>query len=98
MAEQQPHEDLLKRRFEPVSDWRPARTAPLSAQIKAAVGGAMDDALKKLEGLEPITEEARDKIKEIASLAEDVASRSSNEARSFVAKALETVAEKIKPD
>jgi uncharacterized protein YoxC len=61
----------------------------------------LDQAQKTKEALEkklePFTDEAGAKIKELASLIEDVASKSSKEARSFIAKTLSSVAEKIKP-
>ena len=88
--------ELWKRKFEPISDWKPApRTSGNSgggskSPFDEAFGEAQKakESLKKI--LKPISDVAKEKIKEMAS-------KSSKEARSFLAKTLESVAEKIKP-
>ncbi len=90
--------DLLKRKYEPFTDYRPADEG---SALKALWNDTVEQAQKGKEALEkklePFTEDAGVKIKEFASLIEDVASKSSKEARSFLAKTLEAVAQKIKP-
>lgn len=91
MSEEKDLSEILKRKYEPVSDWRPARsdTSPLES-----LKGFFADTL---ETLEPLSEEAKSKIKTAAEVLEDVAERSSTEARSVLARALEKLAEKVKP-
>ena len=50
-----------------------------------------------VKALEPIAVEARDKIRDVTSVLDEAAGKSSVEVRSFVAKTLESMAEKIKP-
>jgi len=96
MAEKSPGEELWKRTYEPISGWKPARSESTSV-----VGGAFNEVYKAKESLtkllEPLSEDAKDKIKEVARIVEDLAGRSSREARSLLAKTLETIADKIKP-
>jgi len=96
MAERTPGEELWKRTYEPISDWKPARPAGGSV-----IGGAVNEVYKAKESLtkllEPLSEDAKEKVKEVARIVEDLAGRSSREARSLLAKTLETIAEKIKP-
>jgi hypothetical protein len=88
--------DLWKRKYEPFSDWRPATTSSRSL---------LEDSLREAQNLketlkntlEPLAGDAKVKIKEMASVLEEVASKSSKETRSFLAKSLESIAEKIKP-
>ncbi len=94
--------ELWKRKFEPISDWKPApQTSGISNGAKSLFDEAFGEAQKAKESLkkilEPFSDEAKGKIKEMASVLDDVASKSSKEARSFLAKTLEAVAEKIKP-
>lgn len=91
MAEDKSRSELLKRKFEPVSDWRPAKAMTLTDRIKSSVSEAIEDA-------QELTEDAKVKIGKAASLVEEVAGKSSKEARSFLSKALATLADKIKPD
>jgi hypothetical protein len=94
--------ELWKGKFEPISDCKPASQAsgnsggPKSL-FDEAFGGAQKakESLKKI--LEPFSDRAKGKIKETASVLDEMASRSSKEARSFFSKTLESVAEKIKP-
>lgn len=88
--------ELLKRKYEPFSDWRPAAGAYRSV-LEDPVGEAQKfkESLKKT--LEPLAEDALVKIKEMAVVIEEVASRSSKETRSFLAKTLTSLAEKVKP-
>jgi hypothetical protein len=95
-------EELLSRKHEPFTDWQPAKEqSDVTQGLKNLLNDTVDQAHKTKEALEkklePFTEEAGAKIKEFATLIEDVASKSSKEARSFIAKTLETVAQKIKP-
>ncbi len=94
--------DLLKRKFEPISDWRPAKSEPsIVSGIRSVLSDALEEAQKVKETLEkvlePFSEDAKKKIKNAASILEETASKSSGEARSFLAKTLEALAEKIKP-
>ena len=61
--------------------------------IEEALGEAQKakESLKK--ALEPFSDEAKDKIKDMAAVIDEVASKSSKEARSFLAKTLQAVAE-----
>jgi hypothetical protein len=99
MAENESITEILKRKYEPFTDWKPV------CQCKSAGGGFLDEALEEAKKgkesiekfLEPLTEDARKKIRDAASTIEEVAEKSSREARSFLAKSLETLAGKIKP-
>ena len=88
--------ELWKRKFEPISDWKPApQPSGNSGGSKSPFDEAFGEAQKAKESLKkmlkPFSDVAKGKIKEIAS-------KSSKEARSFLAKTLESVAEKIKPN
>jgi len=94
--------ELWKRKFEPITDWKPApQTFGNSGGSKSLVDEEFGEAqkpkgsLKKI--LEAFSDEAKGKIKEMASVLDEAASKSSKEARSFLAKTIESVAEKIKP-
>ena len=94
--------ELLKRKFEPISDWRPAgQTTGSGEAAKLLFQEALEDAKKKgdslAKSLEPLTEDAKVKIKEFAGFMEEFAGKSPNEVRSFLANALESLAAKIKP-
>lgn len=94
--------DLWKKKFEPISDWKPApQSSESSGGAKSMFDEAFGEAQKAKDSLmkilEPFSDEAKGKIKEMASVLDDVASKSSKEARSFLAKTLESMAEKIKP-
>lgn len=99
MDEKTPGEELWRRSYGPISDWKPARPSP--GEGRSVIGGAFDEVYKAKESitklLEPLSEEAKDKIKEVARVVDDLAGRSSREARSLLAKTLETIAEKIRP-
>jgi len=92
-------EELWKRKYEPVSDWKPA--TPTSGEGRSVVGGAYEEVQKAKETvakiLEPLSEEARTKLKEVVRVVDDLAGRSSREARSMLANALEAIAGRIKP-
>ena len=94
--------ELWKRKFEPISDWKPAPQTSRDSGAKSLFEDVLGEAQKARESLkkalEPFSDDAKGKIKEMASVMEEVASKSSKEARSFLAKTLESVAEKIKPD
>jgi len=96
MSEKSQGQELWKRKYEPFSDWRPAPSSYKSV-IEDSLKEAqkLKDTLKKT--LEPFAEDAMGKIKEMASVLEEVASKSSIETRVFLAKTLESIAEKIKP-
>jgi hypothetical protein len=93
---------LWRRKFEPVTDWRPA---PQSSSSTGDSKSVFEDPWRKaqeateslVKALQPIAVEARDKIKDMTSVLDEAAGKSSVEVRSFVAKTLETMAEKIKP-
>ncbi|MBI5252489.1 MAG: hypothetical protein HY912_23590 [Desulfomonile tiedjei] len=102
MNEKQTGSELWRRKFEPVTDWKPASESSGAysgprAMIEDALAGIgkSKDALTK--ALEPFSEEARTKIKDMVGVLDDVASKSSTEARSFLANILAVMAEKIKP-
>ena len=88
--------ELWKRKFEPFSDWRPA-SSPFRAVLEDPLGEAqkLKDSLRKT--LEPLAVDAKDKIKEMAAVLDEMAAKSSTETRAFLAKTLESIAEKIKP-
>jgi hypothetical protein len=94
--------ELWRRKFEPVTDWRPARQTSSSTDAsKSVLGDPLGNAQKAAESLvkalQPIATEARDKIKDVTSALDEAAGKSSVEVRSFIAKTLESMAEKIKP-
>jgi uncharacterized protein with gpF-like domain len=100
MTENNSNPELLKRKFEPISDWKPAEST--SSNVDKMISEAVKTAQKSLESLgkslEPYSEEATNKIKEMASSLDGVVGKSSKEARSWLSKTLETLAEKVKPD
>ena len=103
MNAQNQESELWKRKFGPVTDWRPASGASRSAGGAKSVfddglAQAQSAAVSLVKMLEPIAVEARDKIKDITSVLDQTVSKSSTEARSFVAKTLEAMAAKIKPE
>jgi hypothetical protein len=90
--------ELLKRKFEPVSDWRPAKesSGPLNS-VKGVVS-ALEKTLQTVEqALGPFSDDARARMREVVTTVGDVADKSSTEARSALSKALSVLAEKIKP-
>jgi hypothetical protein len=94
--------ELWKRKFEPFTDWKPAlQSSGTSAGSKSLfdeVPGEPQKPRGSLKNiLEAFSDEAEGKIKKMASVLDEVASKSSKEARSFLAKTIESVAEKIKP-
>jgi len=102
MSEKQTESELWRRKFEPISDWRPAGgtwgapSGPRAVLEEALEGiGKGKDALTKM--LEPFSEEAKVKIKDMIGVLDEVASKSSTEARSFLANLLQGMAEKIRP-
>lgn len=100
MGDNDKQSDLLKRKFEPVSDWKPAEQS--SGGVEGAIKEAIKSVQKSLQSLEkqlePYSEEATTKIKEMTSSLDGVVGKSSKDARSWLAKTLETLAEKVKPD
>ncbi len=98
MGEKPDLSELLKRKFEPVSDWRPAKesTGPLSS-VKGIVS-ALEKMMQSAEQtLGPFSDDAKAKMKEVVTTVGEVADKSSTEARSVLSKALTVLAEKIKP-
>lgn len=99
MSEKDPLSEILGRKFGPVSDWKPASQG---GSVGQGLKSILDEAQKGMESIEklldPFAEDAKAKIRGAAATLEDVAAKSSKEARSFLAKALEAVAEKIKPE
>ena len=98
MAERNSKEDLLKKKFGPISDWKPKEQ---TSGLETFVSDAIDNAQKGLESLiksvELLTDEADARIKKMATSLESTAGQSSKEAREWMAKTLEGLAEKIKP-
>lgn len=102
MSDEKFRSELLMRKFEPVSDWKPAgEKADITQTLKSIFNETVEQAQKRKESLEkalgPLTDDAWTKIKDMAALMEDTTVKSSKEARSFLAKTLEAMAEKIKP-
>ena len=99
MDTQNQEPELWRRKFEPFSDWRPASE---SSPSTGTYGAALEDSVAKareslINVLKPVAEEARGRFKDITSALDDMAAKSSNEIRTFVAKTLESMAEMIKP-
>ncbi len=94
--------ELLMRKFEPISDWKPAGVrSDITQTFKSIFNETLEEAQKRKEVLEralgPMALEAWTKIQDMAGFLEDTTIKSSKEARSFLAKTLEAVAEKLKP-
>ena len=94
--------ELLMRKFEPISDWRPVEpSSEMTQTLRSIFDETLDQAQKRKEAWEkalgPMTEEAGTKIKDMARFLEGAAVKSSKEARSFLAKAFEAMAERIRP-
>lgn len=102
MTDEKLLKELLKRKFDPVSDWRPAKSASLADRLRSTFGETVEDAQELVDALEkaldPLTDEAKSRMKEAASLVGEAAAKSSKEARSLLAKALQTLADKVKPE
>lgn len=102
MDEHETESELWKRKFEPISDWKPAGepSGPFSG-ARGVLEGAIEgiekgkDALTRMVG--PLSEEAKTKITDALGVLEDVAVKSSTEARSSLANLLEAMAQKIRP-
>jgi hypothetical protein len=102
MEEDNLRKELLKRKFGPISGWRPAtQRADLAQTLKSVFGDTVEQAQKRREALEkalgPLAGEASARIRDLASFLEEKAEKSSKEARSFLAKTLEAMAERLKP-
>jgi len=102
MNEKKTEPELWRRKFEPVTDWKPvAGTSGGSSGARAFLDEALEglgkskDAVTKM--LEPFSEDARTKIKDMAGVVEEVASKSSTEARTFLANILGALEQKIRP-
>jgi hypothetical protein len=94
--------ELWKRKFEPISDRKSTeQTSGSSVDPKSGFDEALGEAQKAQTSvhkiLEALSDGAKGKIKETVSVLDGMASKSSKEARSFLAKTLESVAERIKP-
>ncbi len=98
MGEKPDLSELLKRKFGPVSDWKPASqsSGPLSS-VKGLVSALENVMQSAEETLGPLSDDARARVREVLNTAGEVADRSSTEARSAISKALSVLAEKIKP-
>jgi hypothetical protein len=102
MEDEKFRSELLKRKFGPISDWRPAgERSDITQTLRSLFNETLDQAQKRKESLEkalgPLTDEAGAKIRDMAQFLEQTAAKSSKEARSFLAKILEAMANKIKP-
>ncbi len=94
--------ELWRRKFEPVTDWRPA---PQTSRSSGTSKSLFEDTLRQaqnateslVKALQAIAVETRDKVKDVVPVLDEAASKSSVEVRSFVAKTLGSLAEKIKP-
>jgi len=102
MDEKQSGSELWRRKFDPISEWKPAGATPGAfsgprAVLEEALEGLEKgkDALTKM--LEPFSEEAKTKIKDMVGVLDDVASKSSTEARTFLANILGAMSDKIRP-
>jgi hypothetical protein len=92
--------ELWKRKFGPISDWKQASQAPGNLGASKLLFGEAQEAMGSLNPkkiLEAFSDKAKGKIKETASVLDEVASKSSIAARSFLATTLESIAEKIRP-
>ena len=98
MGEKPDVTELWKRKFEPVSGWKPAKRASgLQSSVKGIVG-ALEKTLQTVEqNLGPFSDDAKAKMKEVVNTVGEMADKSSTEARSALSKALTVLAEKIKP-
>lgn len=102
MNEKQTDSELWKRKYKPVTDWKPAgETSSSSSGPRALLEEAMEEIGKGKDALvrklEPLSEEAKTKFKDTIKVLDEVASKSTTEARSFLAKLLSDTADKIKP-
>lgn len=98
MSEKEPVSEILKRKFGPISNWKPAGGTGAAGQGLKTILSEAQKGMESIEKLlEPLAGDARAKIRDAASTIVEVAGNSSTEARSFLAKALEAVAERIKP-
>jgi len=102
MNEKKTESELWRKKFEPVTDWKPAAgTSGASSGPRALIEEALEglgkskDAVAKM--LEPFSEDAQTKIKDMAGVVEEVASKSSSEARTFLANILGALEQKIRP-
>jgi hypothetical protein len=94
--------ELLMRKFEPVTDWKPAGApADITDVLKRVFNETLEDAQKRREALEkalgPLSEDAWARIRELGGFLEDATAKSSKEARSLLAKTLQAMADRIKP-
>jgi hypothetical protein len=94
--------ELWKRKFEPITDWKSApQSSGNSGGSKSGFVEAFGETQKPKGSLNKILESfsdgAKGKIKETASALDGMAGKYSKEARSFFAKTIESLAEKIKP-
>jgi hypothetical protein len=94
--------ELLKRKFEPVSESRRGTDwNDITQTLRSLFNETLEQAQIRKEALEksmgPLTDETVAKIKDMASFVEETATKSSQEARSFLARVLEAMADKIKP-
>jgi hypothetical protein len=101
MAERNSTEELLQRKFEPISDYKPCKQTSGAEGLESYVSDAIDTAQKGLESLmksvAPLTDDADAKIRKMAASLESTAQQSSKEGRAWLSKTLEGLAEKIKP-
>ncbi|MBM4327492.1 MAG: hypothetical protein FJ118_10050 [Deltaproteobacteria bacterium] len=93
---------LLKRKFDPVSDWRPVGPqAEKGSKLKSAVSDTLEEAHKIKDyvekAIEPLADDAKARIREASAMLVDVAGKSSKEARKLLAKTLKGLAKKIEP-
>ncbi|MEW6532587.1 MAG: hypothetical protein AB1473_17285 [Thermodesulfobacteriota bacterium] len=94
--------ELLKRKFDPVSDYRPVGPgSEKGSKLKSAVSDTLEEAHKIKEyvekAIEPFADDAKVRIREASAALVDVAGKSSKEARKVLAKTLKGLAKKIEP-
>lgn len=101
--EEKDFSEILMRKFKPITDYKPASEGSSSAdKLAHFVRDVLDEVQKGGESLgkvmSPYTDEAKQRISELSGAVEEAASKSSAEARSFLAKVLESAAKRIKPE
>ncbi|MDQ7783691.1 MAG: hypothetical protein RDU20_12480 [Desulfomonilaceae bacterium] len=98
MSEKPDLSELLKRKFEPVSGWKPATTAARPMSSVKGIVSALERTLQTVEqNLGPFSDEAKAKMREVVGTVGQVADKSGTEARTALSKALAVLAERIKP-
>ncbi len=97
MTDKQDFDELLKRKFEPFSGWRPA---PQSGSGIDAVWEAIQTARRGFDSfmktMEPYTDQADARIRDLVTQLEGTMGESSKETRAYLAKQLEKMATRLR--